>query len=205
MTQPTKYTITAAARIANKSATTIREHIRKGDLSFTQDKKGRRWIDASELYRVYDDDCDFERGKTNKTSSTDVNHSEAEREIVALQDQLRQEQGEREREQQQLQDQIDFLRRSLEKSQEGHNRATLLLEHKSQDHDRQQEQSGLWQKELEELKMRVANQETETKKYRNALIEERRKPWWAKLLGVEKSKKRRKSKNLPPQAQSFQG
>ncbi len=64
-----KYSISAASRITGKGRATIRRHLDDGTLSCGTDKKGNRVIDASELMRVYGDDCDFEREEGTKNNS----------------------------------------------------------------------------------------------------------------------------------------
>ena len=208
MTQKTKYTISAAARITGKSPTTIRKHIGTSDLSVEVQDNGKKLIDASELIRVYGDSCNFDReegrAKPFEGSTTIV----ADHELKAVQEELKQEQSQHQNDNQQYQDQIEFLRSALEKSQDGHNRATHLLENHSQS---QKE----WEPVFEKLQTQFANLQDDHKKehvikklrtrtsnqkqlllnvrdnykkkleeLQKALESEREKPLWKKVFGA---------------------
>jgi len=66
----TKYSKSAAARIIGKSRATISRHIKLGKLSCEVDGNNSEVLDGAELYRVYGDDCKFDReekrGLTNE-------------------------------------------------------------------------------------------------------------------------------------------
>jgi len=165
----TKYSLSAAARIASKSRTTIAAHIKSGKLSVTTSPDGNRSIDASELIRVYGDECDFERaiGASKPAGNTKQNQvtsgeQRAPAELDTVQQLLASERKEREREREQLQARIDHLEDSLKRSQEGHNRATLLLE------DRTSGVGGL-EKSFRTLETRIANQEETSRKERQEI------------------------------------
>lgn len=196
-TTKTKYSISEAHRIAGKSRTTITTHIKSGKLSVTEHASGSKLIDASELLRVYGDDCDFERaaaaakpsGKTNKDSSGNCEQG-IHGDLQFADQLLNNERKEREREREQLQSQIEYLESALSQAQEGHNRATLLLE----DHT-----SGIgdWEQTFRNLERKVADQEEAFREereaiknakrraehYKRALQEEQNKSLWQKLFG----------------------
>lgn len=179
----TNYSISAAHRITGKSRTTIAAHMNSGKLSYTEDENGNKVIDASELIRVYGDSCDFEREDsgedTKDTKKSAGQGNEKSERLEYLEKELEKEKKERDRERALLESQIENLQDSLKLAQEGHNRATLLLENQSG-------KTGAWEKSISELKDRVANQEKVLKQnqaLRKALTEERNKGFWKRLFG----------------------
>lgn len=168
-----------------------------GKLSYELDDRGNRLIDASELVRVYGDACDFDQAEpaTQKPSRSIANdtgqgdqplHSQ----LTSVQQQLESETKERQREREHFQQQIEHLQEALKLAQEGHNRATLLLENRS-------EGAGDWEKSFRRLEERLANQEKRTEqereeieqvkkqavRYKQAYEAEKSKSIWQKLLG----------------------
>ena len=173
--KPTRYNIMQAHRITGKSRTTIQRHLKSGKLSFVEDGDGNRMIDASELIRVYGDDCNFsseeQSGGGESEVTTPVHHR-----VHTLEERIETLVEERKREREQLQSQIDHLKESLQLAQEGHNRATLLLENRSGE--------GEWREAVSSLEQRFKEREHSLKEH--AKIEARREiksqPWWH-LLG----------------------
>ncbi|QDV71889.1 hypothetical protein [Botrimarina mediterranea] len=176
--QTTKYSITAAHRITGKSRTTIQKHIKKGKLSYTEDDDGNKVIDASELMRVYGDECDFSReeGDDAPEEVADVSGS-VRTELHTLREKLNTLAEERRRERDQLQAQIDHLQETLKLAQEGSNRALLLLENRSG--------GGEWREAIAKLEKQL--EDREDKAITKAKEETRReflsKPWWRLLRG----------------------
>lgn len=134
----TTYTISAAHRITGKSRTTISKHIKSGKLSASKDADGNPVIDASELIRVYGDACDFGQevggtptSKPAENKATRKTAQGVQPEVHTLQTLLDKEIAERDRERQHHREQIEHLEKALERAQEGHNRATLLLEQRA--------------------------------------------------------------------------
>lgn len=185
----TRYSISAASRLTGKSRNTIAKHLKEGKLSCLDDGSGAKLIDASELARVYDiqvADLEREEGTATKpTSTTKPTPSNPD-----LEAKLAKEIEERERERRQFEQQIEHLQESLQLAQEGHNRATLLLE--------SSQGAGGWQEAITALEQKVANQESEARqererlkekakqqieRYKAELAEERGKPFWQKIFG----------------------
>lgn len=181
------YSISESARITGKTRDTIRSHIKKSKLSFELDINGNKRIERSELMRVYGNDLDFslangkKRTKTSATFNTDNAGN-----IKMLEEQLKNERSERDRERRQYENQIESLTDALQRSQEGQNRTTLLLEnHSKREGDWEasfnalrnaQEQS---RHEILELKNLAKRRE---EKLKRALEAERTKPFWRKIL-----------------------
>jgi len=164
----------------------------------TTNVDGNKSIDASELIRVYGDQCDFDRATgaskppipTKQHQVTSV-EQRAPAELNTVQQLLEGERKERDREREQLQARIDHLEDSLKRSQEGHNRATLLLEDRTGG-------VGDLEKSFRTLEERIANQEETSRKERQeiknqakrkidhvkrALEEEQNKSVWQKMFG----------------------
>lgn len=194
-TKPTtQYTITAVHRITGKSRTTIQKHIKQGKLSCAQGTDGTKRIDASELIRVYGDDCNFSReeGPDSPASNPTVNiSSNGQTPLHTVQQHLDTLTEERRREREQLQSQIDHLQNALQLAQEGHNRATLLLESNTKG-------GGDWQQAFATIEQRLANQAAKSQQeleefkaaakrqiaqHKRALESELEKPFWQKFFG----------------------
>ena len=195
LTKPTtQYTITAVHRITGKSRTTIQKHIKRGKLSCVEGADGTKRIDASELIRVYGDDCNFSReeGPDSLAPNPIVNTpSNGQTPLHTVQQQLDTLTEERRREREQLQSQIDHLQNALQLAQEGHNRATLLLESSGKG-------GGDWQQAFSTIEQRLANQEAKSQQeleefkaaakrqiaqYKRALEEEQDRSFWRKFFG----------------------
>lgn len=178
------YTQRQAAKIVNKSRTTVGRHIASGRLSCTRNEDGSVAIDASELLRVYGDECDFDRMKKAATSPPEIESTSggALREMQAKMESL---QANLLR---QYRDEIDHLKEALAKAQDGQAKVTALLEG-------QRASSGEWRTVMDELATKIADQtdakieglktrhEEELTKLKRALRAEREKGFWKRLLG----------------------
>lgn len=185
MMTKTNYSISAASRVTGKSRTTIAKHLKAGKLSLAESTDGAKLIDASELLRVYGDACQFDREGGGDTKAAPINPP------AETSERLKQEIDERQRERSQYREQIEHLQEALQRSQEGHNRATLLLEN-------QQAGGGGWEEAIASIERRLANQEADAKQkrdklkasakrqiehYKQQLDTELCKPFWQKLFG----------------------
>ncbi len=153
--EKTQFNQSEIHRITGKSRTTIKKHIEKGKLSSTQDDDGNKLVDASELIRVYgQDNCDFaainsnDKNETSKKAETKEPTKTIDAKDVEIQ-YLKKIIENHERENESFKD-------ALKLSQEGHNRATMLLEDKSGG-------AGDLEKGIKALEARVANQERTNK------------------------------------------
>lgn len=186
-----QFSVSEIHRITGKSRTTISKHMEEGKLSFTMDD-GKKQVDAAELMRVYGSDCNFDsvsKEPSRPSASPSQNSGES-----LTQQQLELERKERERERGQLLNQIDYLKDALGTSQEGHNRATLLLENHSSGGgtleaalsalEKRMEQQELTAKEEQELALKLRRQNQSLKR---VILAERNKTFWERLLGSSKS------------------
>lgn len=178
----TRYSISAASRITGKSRATIARHIKASKLSFDLGIDGNKQIDASELMRVYGDDCDFQREEKRgqPSDSTRVESKPAANDAVV--DEVREQLIE------QYKAQIDHLQQALEKAQEGQNRVTLLLEQKSSERND-------WRESIQSMGESLANQtESQIKELRDGhqreinqlkrfLHQEKNRTVWQRLFG----------------------
>lgn len=183
----TKYSISDAHRITHKSRTTITKHIAAGKLSCEEDEQGNKLIDASELMRVYSDECDFSRARGDGEALAEIAGvvQGVQPGLSTLKAQLDKEVAEREREREQLQRQIDNLQDALKLAQEGQNKAMLLLEHRTSG-------GGDWQQAIKALEAKIANQEEGTKQEIAKVVLQAKqvarrellsKPWWKVAFG----------------------
>lgn len=182
----TKLSIAAASRHTGKSRNTIAKDIKEGRLSCELAPDGAKLIDVSEIARAYGDSFKTDPKQSRDQPAHVVEPSHGDQTAQRL---LEAQIAERERERRQLQDQIEQLQEFLKRAQEGHNRATLLLESRSG--------AGDWEKSLQALKDQIANQEAvyrqelaEIKEkygrtaaqYKRAYEQEKSKSFWKKLF-----------------------
>ena len=170
----TKYSKAAAARIIGKSRATIARHIKSGKLTSELDQDENEVLDASELYRVYGDACDFEReekrGQIKETPRSDAVSNDA---VTAMQKQLTR----------QYESEIEHLKQALDKALD----VTKLLEDRSSE-------TNAWQGQLDAMSEKIANQtekqiatlkqehDEQILRLRRALYKERNKSFWQRLF-----------------------
>ena len=181
------------AQIVGVTRDTIRAHLKKGRVSAVLDVNGNKRLERSELMRVYGDDLDFSRieksGKKPTSQHSQGTSTANNSKISELEAMLTYEQNERDRERKQHEKEIERLAGALDKSQEGHNRATLLLENHSQ-------RGGDWERAIDALKTETANAQKQAvreiqqlkermkkreSQLKDALTAERSKTLWRKI------------------------
>lgn len=165
--EKTEHSISSAARIVGVSRATIARHIKKGKLTATLDSENNKQIDASELVRVYGDQCKFDgsRDQVRETLRSETELAPLLQQTKQLNDQLIA----------QYKSQVDDLREALSKAQDGLNRTTLLLENHTKKDSNLQEQ-------VSRLEVVVKAQRAESSKIKRALYEERSSPLWNRLF-----------------------
>lgn len=181
----TRFNISEAALAAGKGRSTIQRALKSGTLSSVRGPNGAKLIDASELQRVYGDDCDFSFANSKPSDARNRSgdsQGASHLRLDALEQQVLSLEEERRRERQQLQAQIDHLQDALKLAQEGHNNATRLLENRSSRageaaslqtfEQRLNQQQGMIEERLQQLR-------TDTQQ--EVLGELRDLPWWAVL------------------------
>ncbi len=173
--------ISKAHKMTGVARSTIYKDIDDGKLSCTTSARGKKTIMVSELQRVYGE-IKLEESTTNpaknKTSSdvasntkrtkTTTNTTETNQvavlqeriESLTLRMQSKEEfiedlKEERRKNRATFEEQIESLNEALTKAQDGYNQATKLLEHNSAGGSTPPE----WQKSIERLENRIANQE----------------------------------------------
>lgn len=197
-----KVTVREAALLTGKSRETINSATKDGTLSYTLNNKNHKVIDVAELSRVYE----ITKALEEVEQHSGVNHSQSPSETDSQKWMSRYlemktkadsaiekaELLEKHHQQQRkiYEDQVQNLQDSLKLAQEGHNKATLLLENKSND-------GNQWQMALKAIEERVANQENKAKveqeraqkilrqnqALKKALEEEKNKSFWQKFFG----------------------
>ena len=178
-----------AALLTGKSRETINKATQEGRLSFTRSAKQTKVIDIAELERVFPlvrTPDDLAVSGTVRLGPALTPESSGLREQVAVLAErlegLQREQEtlrvERERERRQLEAEIEHLRTSLEKAQDQHGKAMLLLTHQNG------EEGGAGYrdqfKQLEEAMLRLRKQNGII--YRE-LQATKARPWWKRLFG----------------------
>lgn len=177
---------TEALKQFNISKPTLYADMKTGKLSFKLDDRNKRKINVAELDRIYDKKKSHQQ-KSNSLENVQNNSDQTfsntfdkskDVEIEYLKKIIEQHESENEN-----------LRESLKRSQEGHNRATLLLEDKTGG-------AGGLEKGIKALEARIANQEKTEKErkereakilkrnrmLRDKLIQERNKKWYQKIF-----------------------
>ncbi len=193
--------VSQAAKLTGKSRETINKATQSGKLACTRDSANKKVIEIAELERVYPlvatiDEISKPSAPVSKTASASEPDRQAE--TVALRERLKSSEqayqtltAERERERRQFESEVENLRDSLQKAQEQHGKALLLITDQSaQDRGKQDD----WDKSLRSLETRLANQEKQQQelkveakrritRLRQELEAERSKSFFAKLFG----------------------
>ena len=188
----TRVSVSEAAKLTGKSRETINKATQSGKLSFTRGENKRKEIDVAELERVYKlrrtlDDLHDTKADVKRRQGSSASDAEAlSARLEGAERLLETIQGERDRERRQLEAEIETLRSSLEKMQDQHGRALLLITDQS---GRRHEDSYEWKRAVRELRERVSNQEREferTKRHalklEKQLQTERARSWFDRLL-----------------------
>lgn len=196
-----KVSVSQAAKLTGKSRETINKATQDGKLSFSRNGSNHKQIDVSELERIYPFVTTIDEiNKKPKTVTSSPPSSEPDTgaELAALREKIASSEranemltAERQRERRQLEDEIENLRGSLEKYQEQHSKALLLITDQS---EKAQQRVGEWEAPLAALRKQVAAQERQQQELRDkaqrrikslqqALENEQSKSWLQKLLG----------------------
>jgi len=117
------YTIGTAAKATGKSKSTISRDIDKGKISAVRNEDGSYSIDPAELHRVYPPVSESNSSSNGQSNDSQPLNSPAgtgglDAELQHLRERLSSLELEREREREQLSDQIEDLRRRLDRADE---------------------------------------------------------------------------------------
>jgi len=173
--------ITQAHKMTGVARSTIYKDMEEGKLSFTENGRGKKTIMVSELQRVYgtiDQSALDKKPKSAEPEETSENvASVSERsettkgdksdQIAVLQERIlalkatvddkdtfiEDLKSERQKTREMYEEQLEGLKKSLDKAQDGYNNITKLLE------DKTNEGTGDWHKTMKALESRIANQE----------------------------------------------
>jgi hypothetical protein len=195
-----------AAYIIGKTKKTIYNHKDRNKFSYEQDDEGRTVIDISELMRVYGSTPaitekieELQSGEESSVGVITQNYTEKKNSkktddnledkmiIVKLEAELEKEKALKNK----VEDDVEYFKIALEKSQETAQKVTMLLEGKKESG------AGEWEKSLKALENRISNQEKTAKDtaekeqkiirqnraLKKALDEERNKSFFKKLFG----------------------
>lgn len=187
-----KVTMKEAEKLVPVSRTTLYNDKKQGTFTVEKNAKGRTVIDVAELQRVYGElnTSPDESKQPNETHETkpETNNQNADLEVIALRKELELINKANKRERELLEDQIEHLKETLARAQEGQNKLTLLLEHK------EKEGGNDFQKALDKLETKIREQDENNKtekekilrqnqQLRKALESEKNKSFWQKLFG----------------------
>lgn len=170
----TKVTIAIAAEMTGKSRETINLATRNGELSFERNERKHKVIDVSELSRRFKlvktlDQINQEASVAKADRSASKSVADSASDLATLQERLSHGEeiramleGERDRERRHLVREIESLKESLEKtqaslerSQEQHSKALLLITDQSQETT---ERVGDWEKAIQALEEKITSQ-----------------------------------------------
>ena len=193
-----KHSISEAARIVGVTRKTFYKHIDKKSISVEKDDNDNPVIDASELIRVYGDQCNFEYDKDTQSrgASTQIDTAlpmQSTESLAIVQKELELLQKQRSDEKDALEEQIDYLRQKLDESTSEQRKLTALLTDQREKEDKGQ----AWEKSLKALEARIANQEKaaraqneerqkilqQNRALKAALSKEKNKTVWQRLFG----------------------
>lgn len=188
----TNVTIKEAALLVGKSRQSINEATRDGTLSYKLDGRQRKVVDIVELERVYplvktvDEIAESKNVKVTPKLTSDepptlreelaianerLARAEAERESL---------ERERERERLQLERQIENLQATVEKSQEQHSKAMLLITDQS---EKSRSRADIQREESEKLGESVNRLALQNKRLYKELKALKEKGFWERLFG----------------------
>ncbi len=171
-----KLSMEQAAIVIGKSKKTIYNHKDKNKFSYDIDEEGKAVIDASEILRVYGNKPEIterlkelqeptkEQGSVNtqnytKKASVTVKDSE----IVEYRIKIAQLEAELDKEKSlkiKTEEDLEYFKEALIKSQETAQKVTLLLEDKR---DKPDHKTDNWEKSLKALEERITNQEKDAR------------------------------------------
>ena len=195
-------TVREAALLTGKSRETINTATKDGTISYTLNENNHKVIDISELQRGYPivrsmEEIQQSDGVKPGQNRTGSGQSDLEMELAVLKERLQnlaREKDhlgeERNRERRQLESEIENLRSSLERAQEQHNKAMLLLT----DQRQSEEKRGLVENErdrkLEALELKIKELRTQNKRiFRHSQEQKKRlevlqkRSFWERLFG----------------------
>ena len=183
------FTPTKAVEIYKVSKPTLYADMKSGKLSYKIDDRSRRKINVAELERIYKK---REEGTLQNETSKIVNQDNKkilspnsdsfEIEIKYLKEML-------DKQEELYKSQIEDLTEALKRSQEGQNKALLLLEDKT-------EGAGSWEKQFKALESRLSNQIAEKDKEAEVRIKSLRKAAKKKIDEVNSALEAERNKNL---------
>lgn len=185
-----KVTVREASVLTGKSRETINTATNDGVLSFTHNARNVKVIDISELERVFPLVKSMDDLKASDTVKSDsqagaLPSSDLSAQVAVLKERLESVsretellKSERERERRQLEAEIENLRDTLEKAQDQHGKAMLLLT------DQRQSEEGRDLEERKQLTETVELLKRQNKAiYRKLKAQEEKKSFWRKLWG----------------------
>lgn len=195
-----KVSVSQAAKLTGKSRETINKATQTGALAYSRGSGNRKEIDVAELQRVYKlvttmdaleaASAPVKSASALSESDNRVENAELRAKLASSERTIEMLSAERDRERRQLESEIDNLRSSLEKAQDQHGKALLLITDQS---SQSQSKKDDWDKALRALEARLASYEKEQRETKDAakrkiallqraLEQERSKSLWRRLF-----------------------
>lgn len=191
-----KVSVRQAAKLTGLTRETINKDTNSGKLACSRNSRNHKRIDIAELERVYDlvktmDEIEQESKAVKQRPPP--SESDTSTEVATLREKLASSEqtvemlkDERSRERRQLESEIENLRESLDKAQDQHSKALLLITDQS---DQSKQRSDDWEAMVKGLEARLANNEREQEKdklrisrLQRALKEKENQSIWKKLF-----------------------
>ena len=170
----TKHSISAAHRITGKSRTTISSHMKSGKLSYEENQDGEKVIDASELIRVYGEQCNFDQVNTEankpekKISIAQSNDQTVQSDLLLAKQKI----DSLNEKADSYKEEIEYLRERLDKSDKTVSDIAQLTKLITDQRDKDNS-AGDWKKSIKALEDRIANQEKAAQKKADTLDKEK--------------------------------
>ena len=171
-----KVSVRVAAQLTGKSRETINAATKDGSISYTLNEKSHKVIDLAELQRVYPivksmEEIELSASVKSGQNLTASKQSDLEKQVAILEERLENanremesQKEERIRERGQLESEIDNLRSSLERSQEQHNKALLLITDQSKQEESRGQKDRQRDEQLERLHDTIQELKTQNKR-----------------------------------------
>jgi hypothetical protein len=190
-----KVTVREAALLTGKSRETINNATKDGTISFTKNARKHKVIDIAELQRVYPIVKSIDEIKKSDSVKTSQNltvkdQSSLKQENAVLKERVENlsrerdlQKEERDRERRQLESEIENLRSSIERTQDQHGKAMLLLT----DQRKQEESRGIQEverdKKIEALDEMIKQLRVRNKRVVEELRDHKNRSLWKRIFG----------------------
>lgn len=192
-----KITVREAAFLTGKSRETINAATKDGTLSYTLNGRNTKVIDIAELERVYPIVNSIEKlnqsdAVRNGPVGSENGHSEVREQVAVLKERLesfaREKETliqERDRERRQLEAEIDTLRSTLEKAQEQHGKAMVLLTDQTEGKEGRGLNAEIYGKKIDALENTIEELKKQNRRILFEMQQKNQGGLWNRLFGLK--------------------